>query len=143
MIKFSLKCAEDHRFDSWFKSAEAFDKLREADMISCSVCGSTSVEKTVMAPRVQKGEQQAAAQNDMLSTPASPAEQAMADLRRRIEANSDYVGMNFAREARDMHEGTSPERPIHGEARAEDARKLIEDGVPVAPLPFIPGRKTN
>lgn len=143
MIKFSLKCAEDHRFDSWFKSAEAFDKLREAGMISCSVCGSSSVEKTVMAPRVQKGEQRVAAQNDMLSTPASPAEQAMADLRRRIEANSDYVGMNFAREARDMHEGTSPERPIHGEALAEDARKLIEDGVPVAPLPFIPGRKTN
>jgi hypothetical protein len=53
------------------------------------------------------------------------------------------VGLNFAAEARRIHAGDAPERSIYGEARADDARALIEDGVPVAPLPFVPGRKTN
>uniref|UniRef100_UPI00262054BB DUF1178 family protein n=1 Tax=uncultured Roseovarius sp. TaxID=293344 RepID=UPI00262054BB len=73
----------------------------------------------------------------------SPAEQALAELRRKIEENSDYVGLNFASEARDMHAGLSPGRSIYGEAKADEARKLIEEGVPVAPLPFLPRRKSN
>jgi hypothetical protein len=78
-----------------------------------------------------------------LSQPDNPQEQALADLRRKIEANSDYVGMNFAQEARAMHDGDAPVRSIYGEARIDEARKLIEEGVPVAPLPFVPGRKAN
>ena len=145
MIQFALKCDQDHRFDSWFQSAAAFDKLKAAGMVTCAVCGSAQVEKAVMAPRVQSSSRKAAepAPDTPLSAPANPAEQALAALKKKIEETSEYVGMNFAREARDIHDGTAPDRPIHGEARAEDARKLIEDGVPVAPLPFVPGRKSN
>lgn len=151
MIQFSLKCAEDHRFDSWFQSAEAFEKLRARSMVTCAVCGSVDVEKALMAPRVRasraRTEEQAetdeASKAGALSQPASPAEQAMSELRRKIEENSEYVGGNFAREARDMHDGATPERAIYGEARPEEARELIKEGVPVAPLPFIPGRKSN
>jgi hypothetical protein len=71
------------------------------------------------------------------------AEQAIAELKRRIEAESDYVGARFVTEARAMHEGEAPERPIYGEAKPDEAIALIEEGVPVAPLPFIPTRKTN
>ncbi len=78
-----------------------------------------------------------------LSEPETDIEKAMAALRAQVEANSDYVGMNFVTEARKMHEGTAPERAIYGEAKPEDAKKLIEDGVPVAPLPFMPRRKAN
>lgn len=145
MIQFSLKCDQGHQFDSWFQSADAYDKLAKAGMVSCSICGSTTVEKALMAPSVRAGRDAPAPAppEGPLSTPASAAEQAMTELKRRIETNSEYVGMNFAREAREIHEGTAPERPIHGEARVEDARKLIEDGVPVTPLPFRPGRKSN
>ena len=149
MIQFSLKCAEDHRFDSWFQSAKIFEKLRTRGMVTCAVCGSDDVEKALMAPRVRSSRKDAPdgappqAEGGALSKPASPAEQAMAELRRKIEENSEYVGGNFAREARDMHEGITPERAIYGEARPEEARKLVEEGVPVAPLPFIPGRKSN
>ncbi|MFZ1469866.1 MAG: DUF1178 family protein [Paracoccaceae bacterium] len=77
-------------------------------------------------------------------TPAqAELEKALIELRRQVEANSDYVGLNFAAEARRIHYGDAPERAIYGEARPEDARQLIEDGVPVAPLPFLPRRKTN
>lgn len=147
MIKYSLLCAEKHRFDSWFASADAFDKLKAGGMVACAICGSTAVEKAVMAPSVRASDAQAPppapARERPLSAPASPAEQALAELRRRIEATSDYVGRDFAREARAIHEGAAPERPIHGEANAREARSLIEDGVPVMPLPFTPKRKTS
>ena len=77
------------------------------------------------------------------AAPASPAEQAMAELRRNIEENSDYVGSDFAREARAMHEGEAPERSIFGEAKLAEAKSLVDDGIPVTPLPFMSPRKTN
>ena len=148
VIQFTLRCNNDHRFESWFASAAAFDKLASAGMIACAVCGSATVEKALMTPRVRDSREQTFAPPDTrpegpLSAPASPAEQALADLRRKIEAQSEYVGKNFAREARLIHEGGVPKRAIHGEALADEARKLIEDGVPVIPLPFRPSRKSN
>ena len=148
VIQFALKCDQDHRFDSWFQSSEAFDKLKSASMVTCAVCGSAQVDKAVMAPRVRDsksaaGVPAAPADAGPLSTPANAAEQALAALKKQVEENSEYVGMNFAREARDIHDGTAPERLIHGEARPDEAKKLIEDGVPVSPLPFVPGRKAN
>lgn len=151
MIQFTLKCDKDHRFDSWFQSASAFDKLQSAGMVACAVCGSTHVEKALMAPSVRDSRRkrpQAPEAPDTprqrpLSAPATTAEQALAELKRHVEKTSEYVGLNFAREARQMHEGTAPERSIYGEAKPEEARKLLEDGVPVAPLPFLPNRKSN
>lgn len=148
MIKFTLKCDQDHRFESWFQSSDAFDKLRRAGMVSCGICGSESVEKAIMAPTVRASRQAAVAPIDApdipsLSTPRNDVEQALAALKKQVEENSEYVGMNFAAQARDIHDGLAPKRAIHGEAKADEARKLIEDGVPVTPLPFIPNRKTN
>jgi len=147
MIKFTLKCDNDHRFDSWFKSSEACESLMGAGMVTCAICGSHQVEKAIMAPRVRDSRSQAAPPSDdretALSTPQNPMEEAMAELRKQVEDNSDYVGLQFAKEARDMHDGLIPERPIYGEAKPDEAAKLVEDGVPVTPLPFVPGRKTN
>lgn len=139
MIQYALKCESDHSFDSWFQSATAFDKLEAAGLLQCSVCGSANVSKAVMAPRVSAG----AEEIRPLSAPLSPAEQAVAEMRKKIEENADYVGTGFVAEARAIHDGTAPERAIYGEARLGDAKKLIEDGVPVAPLPFGPNRKMN
>ncbi len=146
MIQFSLKCADGHTFDSWFQSAEAFDKLSKSGMIACAVCGGVDVEKAIMAPRVRtarKAVSGADSEPGPLSEPASPAEQALAEIKKKIEENSDYVGSDFASEARAIHNGDSPERSIYGEARVDDAKALIDDGIPVAPLPFRPQRKSN
>ncbi len=141
MIKFTLKCDQDHRFDSWFPSNGAFDTLKAGGHLACAVCGSPAVDKALMAPQVAVPEEKAPARP--LAAPASPAEQALKAMREHVEKNATYVGGSFATEARAQHDGTSPERPIYGEARPEEAKKLIEDGVPVAPLPFGPSRKTN
>ncbi|WP_224825206.1 DUF1178 family protein [Cognatishimia sp. MH4019] len=139
MIRFALKCDKDHRFESWFASGEAFETLKAQGHVACAICGSTGVEKDIMAPRVS-----AARDDDApLSAPASPAEQAVAEMRKHVEENADYVGKSFAKEAREIHDGSAPDRAIYGEANAKEARALIEDGVPVVPLPFNPNRKTN
>jgi hypothetical protein len=153
MIRYTLTCAGGHGFDSWFQNAAAFGALQAAGQLACPVCGAVEVEKAMMAPTVVQGRPRAgtdapapsatAATRPSLATPQSDLEAAIAALRRQIEENSDYVGLNFVAEARRMHDGDTPARPIHGEARPDEARKLIEDGVPVAPLPFVPGRKVN
>ncbi|MGJ8605031.1 MAG: DUF1178 family protein [Marivita sp.] len=144
MIQFTLKCANDHHFDSWFQSGSAFDKLHAAGMVGCAVCGSTKVSKAMMAPRVSTAEKAAPVPaKPKLSEPANPAEQALAEFKKYVEKNSDYVGTNFANEARAIHTGDAPQRPIWGETRGDEAKKLVEDGVKIAPLPFTPTRKSN
>ncbi len=146
MIRYTLKCGAGHGFDSWFADAAAYEALARAGQLSCPVCGQTSVEKALMAPAVaQPRSRSAEAETPApdLRAPGSDLEAKLAALRQHVEANSEYVGVNFVAEARRMHEGEAPERSIHGEAKPEEARKLLEDGIPVAPLPFLPGRKAN
>jgi hypothetical protein len=151
MIRYTLSCRKNHGFDSWFQSAGAFDTLAASGHLACPVCGDTVVSKTLMAPSVRPARKASGAasavdtppQRPDLSTPASDLEKVMSEMRRQVEANSDYVGVNFVAEARRMHLGDAPERSIYGEAKPEEARKLLEDGVPIAPLPFMPARKTN
>ena len=131
MIRYRLQCENRHDFDGWYPSSEGYDRLAAAGQVTCPTCGSAVIDKALMAPAV-------AAADD----PPAP-ERALRALRAHLEANSDYVGPAFAAEARAMHEGDIPERPIHGEARPDEARALIEDGVPVLPLPFVSKRRQN
>ena len=139
MIQYALKCDKGHGFDSWFKSAAAFDALQDAGHLVCAECGSEQISKAVMAPRVTTSP---SGRGD-LSKPKTEAEKALAVLRAHVEANADYVGGTFAAEARAMYLGTKPERAIYGEASGAEAKSLFEDGIPVAPLPFLPNRKSN
>ncbi|MTH62984.1 DUF1178 family protein [Paracoccus shanxieyensis] len=134
MIRYDLHCDQGHDFDGWFRNSEGFETLKKAGQVTCAICGSASVEKALMAPGVATRD---------LQTPRNPQETALEKLREQVEANSDYVGMSFAAEARAMHQGDAPSRAIHGEARLEDARKLLEDGIPVAPLPFRSRQRAN
>lgn len=141
MIRYQLKCKDGHAFEAWFGSAAAFDEQAARGLVACAVCGATEVEKALMAPAVPKKESAAGAQPapaaPMLSAPVpAPIAEKLAALRREIEANSNYVGRRFAAEARAQHLGEAEQRPIHGEATGEEAKALLEEGVPVAPLPF-------
>lgn len=142
MISYTLRCDQGHDFDSWFQSASAYDALEKAGHLSCAVCGSASVGKAVMAPRITKGGETNAAPM-ALSAPGSDAERALAEMRQKVEENSDYVGDKFADEARAMHLGDAPERSIYGEANLQQAKALVDDGVPVMPLPFKPKKKLS
>lgn len=139
MIRYALKCREGHVFESWFQSASAFDALVKAGHVTCVECGSADVSKALMAPQVggKAAEQTEPAKPDTQNT----VDIAIAQMRKQVEENATYVGGKFAVTAREMHEGTSSETSIYGEASLKEARALIEDGVPVMPLPFKPKQK--
>ena len=140
MIRFSLKCRQDHSFESWFQSSEAYEKLVAAGMLSCIACGDNHIVKSLMSPKLSTKKTKL---KISLTTPLSKREKVLAKLKTEVEKNSDYVGVDFASEVRAMHDGERPTRSIYGEAKPEEAKALIEDGIRVAPLPFIPKRQTN
>ncbi|MEM9047596.1 MAG: DUF1178 family protein [Pseudomonadota bacterium] len=154
MIKYALLCKKGHRFDSWFRSSEDFETLSASGHLVCAVCGEAGVTKALMTPGVSAapepkpdaGRPTAAPPSPPgagpLSAPASPSEQALAALRRRVEANAENVGRTFAAEARRIHNGEADGRPIYGEASLAEAKKLVEDDIPVIPLPWR-NRKTS
>ena len=141
MINYTLKCDQNHTFDSWFKSAEAFEMLVKKSMVVCSECGSTKITKAIMAPSVSTSRKKDNKPSELEKK--SKLKNDILELKKKIEANSEYVGNNFANEARSMYLGETPERSIYGEAKADDAKKLIDVGIPVMPLPFLPAKKAN
>lgn len=150
MIRYSLTCANDHAFESWFQSANAYDGLVAGGRVACPICGDGKISKGLMAPALRAtpksldaASADTAAPAPHLNAPDPAVAEALSAMRREVEANSEYVGMKFAAEARAIHDGVAKGRSIWGEARPDDARRLIEDGIAVAPLPFVPTRKVN
>ena len=136
MIKYALTCDHDHGFEGWFGSSADYDEQAERGLIECPVCASHAVRKQIMAPAVAGTKQNASP--DVAPQMRSVMMEAMGKVRAHVEQNFDYVGDAFAKEARDIHEGKSEERGIYGEATPKEVKGLVEDGVPVAPLPPKP-----
>lgn len=142
MIKYALACAHDHPFEGWFGSSSDYDDQQARGLLECPVCGSKAVRKQIMAPAVAGTKAQKAGQ-DLKPGMREMVMEAMGKVRAHVEENFDYVGDAFATEARAIHEGRSEERGIYGEASPTEVKKLVDDGVNVAPLPAAPPRKTE
>ncbi len=142
MIRYDLECAKGHTFDGWFSDSASFDKQAKAGIVECPVCGTSDVHKALMAPGIPtksnaKSDAQPVMQN-ATGTPADELTQMIRKLRKHVEENSEYVGANFAEEARKIHYEESEARGIYGEASLDDARELSEEGIDVQPLPLLP-----
>lgn len=137
MIRFSLHCDHGHDFEGWFRDNADFDQQTERKLVSCPVCNSQSVQKSLMAPAVSTTRRQ----EKIAMTLGEAQKKVLAEMRelsRKVRENADYVGDKFAEEARKIHFGETEERGIYGEASHDDVRSLIEDGVEVMPLPVFP-----
>jgi hypothetical protein len=141
MIRSALACEHDHDFEGWFASSETFDEQLGRGQVACPACGSQAVRKQIMAPALSgtktRGKPHAPAGSHAMMM------EAMQRVRDHVEANFDDVGDSFAKEARDIHEGRSEERGIYGQASQKDVRALLDDGVPIAPLPPEPVKKAR
>ena len=137
MIRYALKCDQTHGFEAWFGSSSDYDDQAARGLVECPICGSCTVEKQIMAPSVS-GTKKSAPTPDVAAKVQSMMMEAAREVRAHVEANFDYVGDTFAREARDIHEGKSEKREIYGEATPAEVKKLKEDGVPVSALPDAP-----
>ena len=149
MIIFDLKCGpQGHVFEAWFASSAAFDDQQARGLVACPLCGSAEIAKAPMAPAVpakanSRGTAPAPASSALEEAKAMLA--AAAAAQKRLLAGSEALGDRFAAEARAIHLGDADPRPIHGEATLAEAESLIEEGVPIAPLPFpvIPPGEEN
>jgi hypothetical protein len=158
MILFRLRCSKEHEFEGWFRDNAAYDRQHAKAAIECPVCGDTAVEKAPMAPRLgrSRGEraepaERAARPETPAATPApqspqmpdrppSPAEMRvmLREMRKQVESNCDYVGPQFAEEARRIHRGEGRTRGIYGEATPAESKKLADEGIDVACIPWVP-----
>jgi len=148
MIRYDLICGNGHAFRAWFSSSETFERQREEGLVGCPVCGDTRVERQIAAPAIPSkgdrgGEESPKSSSDPAADDAARHARLMRQFVREMHAmvreRAEYVGPRFAEEARRRHaEGATEGRPIWGEATAEDARELREEGIDVMPLPPLP-----
>jgi len=150
MIHYDLRCGQDHGFDGWFKDSAAFEKQARRGLVECPQCGDTKIERALMSPAVAK--RQSLPAPVPAASPPAAAPQAVAAggvlpdhmramlqrMRAEVEKHCDYVGPQFAEEARKMHRGESDKRGIYGETSPEQAEQLSEEGIQVAQIPWVP-----
>jgi hypothetical protein len=160
VIQYALACDKGHTFESWFQNSAAYDKQAKRKLIECPMCGSVKVEKAIMAPRLARKdkstsitvrEEAASAHADAATPDSSPVamispqehefRKKLKELRDHLTANADNVGKKFPEEARKMHYGETEHRSIYGEASAEDAKELHEEGIAFHPLPVLPDER--
>ncbi len=157
MIRYTLQCERRHGFESWFANSAAYDKQAKRKLIACPVCGSTKVEKSIMAPALGRTDKPI----DVPPAPAEPAGPAapaadtkapvamissqeralrskLKELRDHLTKNAENVGRKFPEQARKMHYGELEHRSIYGEASPQEAKDLHEEGIEVHPLPVLP-----
>ena len=125
----NLQCQHQHPFEGWFASEDDYQSQRVSNLVECPVCGDNTIHKMPSAPRL-----------NLLTSriDAFPAEAQVAWLKmvQHVIANTEDVGQSFAEEARKMHYGETEERSIRGQVSAEEGRSLLEEGIPVLPLPM-------
>ncbi|WP_417320785.1 DUF1178 family protein [Emcibacter sp.] len=161
MIVFDLKCAENHVFEAWFRSSEAYKEQAASGQIICPHCGDNHISKSVMAPNISAKSNQTSVEHyeeeiplsavpvsasvgvpdnpeisaDDVKRAAEHMHEVMAKYRKFVEENCEDVGDNFAEEARKIHNGESEERGIYGETTLEESQELLEEGIDIFPVP--------
>lgn len=136
MIVLNLHCDQQHKFEGWFGSAEDFANQNERGLVTCPLCGSKAVERLPSAPHVSRGR---TAEPQEAAVASTELQSALLKLMRTVVQNSEDVGRRFAEEARKIHRQEAPSRNIRGTTTAAEARELLDEGVPVLPLPLPPG----
>ena len=145
MIHYTLVCDQEHVFEGWFRSSEDFDTQAAGGLVACPVCGSVAISRGLMAPNVQSGrardEREEASKRQAVMMPDRAQKMmldALREIRKKVTENATYVGERFAEEARKMHYGEVEHQGIYGEATAEEATSLAEEGIEFQPLPIVP-----
>ncbi len=131
MIKYDLKCDQGHRFEAWFRDSAGFDEQKAAGEVACPTCGSLAVEKALMAPGLPS-------KGNASSRRMAEVHKELKALRDTVEREFDYVGPQFAEEARKIHYGETEARGIYGETSSEDAKALADEGVTFSRIPWVP-----
>ena len=136
MIKYNLKCKNNHEFESWFADSKEFDKLNRKKLLECIYCNSTKISKSMMAPMVSVINDKKNKDNQIVDLLKKEKNQ-LIDMRNFIENNFEFVGKNFSKEVRDIYYDKKKNKNIYGTTSAEERKELSEEGIDLITIPWI------
>ena len=136
MIKYNLKCKNNHEFESWFSNSEEFDKLNKKDLLECIYCSSKKISKSIMSPRIlnlnTKKEQV-----NLINKDIKNEKDQLLRLRKYIEKNFDYVGKDFSKKVREVYYDKKSKKAIYGTTTSKEREELAEEGIDLLSIPWI------
>ena len=136
MIKYNLKCENDHEFESWFSNSNEFDKLKKKKLLECIFCSSKKIEKSIMAPMISgsklKEEDEALFDNKFLKQRNN-----LLKLREHIEKNFEFVGDKFSKKVREVYYDRKSKKSIYGTTTPEEREELAEEGIDLLSIPWV------
>ena len=136
MIKYILKCHNDHEFESWFSNSDEFDKLKKKNLLECIFCSSKKVNKSIMSPMISSYKEN---ENymDITNKDFKNQKAKLLQLRKYIEKNFDFVGKDFSKKVREVYYDKKSNKAIYGTTTPEEREELSEEGIDLFSIPWI------
>tara|TARA_B100000963_G_scaffold329814_1_gene319488 strand:- start:6969 stop:7388 length:420 start_codon:yes stop_codon:yes gene_type:complete len=135
MIKYNLKCQNDHEFESWFSNSLEFEKLKKKNLLECIYCASKKIEKSIMAPMVSSFKNND--EIDFLNDNFKKEKNQLLQLRKYIEKNFDFVGKDFSKKVREVYYDKKNKKAIYGTATFKEREELAEEGIDLLSIPWV------
>ena len=136
MIKYNLKCLNEHEFESWFSDSEEFDKLNKKGLLECVYCSSKKINKSIMSPMVSylKNKDE---QIEKINKDFKKEKNKLFKLRKYIEKNFDYVGEDFSRKVREVYYDKKSNKAFYGTTTYKEREELAEEGIDLLSIPWV------
>ena len=136
MIKYNLKCHNDHEFESWFSNSKEFEKLNKKRLLECIFCSSKKINKSIMAPTILNSKEKDN-QNEIINQDFKDEKNKLLNLRKYIEKNFEYVGKNFGKKVREVYYDKKNKNAIYGTTTPEEREELAEEGIDLLSIPWV------
>ncbi len=136
MIKYNLKCENNHEFESWFSNSEEFDKLKKKRLLECIYCSSKKISKSIMSPMIS-GTKNKNTQFEIINRDFKKQKNKLLQLRKYIENNFDFVGKDFSKKVREVYYDKKSEKAIYGTTTPEEREELAEEGIDLLSIPWV------
>ena len=137
MIKYNLKCHNDHEFESWFSNSQEFDKLKKKNLLECIYCNSVAITKSIMSPMISNSKIKNEKQIEINHNSIKKEKQKLLELRKYIEKNFDYVGKDFSKKVREVYYDKKNKKAIYGTTTAKEREELSEEGIDLFSIPWL------
>ena len=136
MIKYNLKCHNDHEFESWFSNSREYDKLNKKRLLECIFCSSKKINKSIMAPTILNSKERDK-QNEIFNRNFKDEKNKLLNLRKYIEKNFEYVGKDFSKKVREVYYDKKNKKTIYGAVTPKEREELAEEGIDLLSIPWV------
>ena len=136
MIKYNLKCENNHEFESWFSNSKEFDKLNKKDLLECIFCSSNKITKSIMSPMITCSK----VNEDQINTidkNLKDEKNKLFKLRKYIEKNFDYVGKDFSKKVREIYYDKKNNKAIYGTTTLKERKERADEGIDLLSIPWV------